>query len=90
MRPAQVHAQAKAALRAGMEMLSQAEVGAALQIYYNLDALPQVGAISAGDAGVLDARPYVMGVSYLTCCMQHRSPAPQYACRQWRSWWMAM
>lgn len=37
----QVHAQAKAALRAGMEMLSQAEVGAALQIYFNLDALPQ-------------------------------------------------
>ena len=37
-----MHAQAKAALRSGMEMLSQAEVGAALQIYYNLNALPQV------------------------------------------------
>ena len=38
----QVHAQAKAALQAGMETLSQAEVGSALQIYFNLNELPQV------------------------------------------------
>ncbi len=38
----QVHVQAKAALRAGMETLSQAEVGSALQIYFNLNKLPQV------------------------------------------------
>jgi hypothetical protein len=44
---AQVHAQAKAALRAGMEMLSQAEVGAALQIYFNLDALPQARLVAS-------------------------------------------
>ncbi|CAL8469379.1 g8920 [Coccomyxa elongata] len=37
----QVHVQAKAALRAGMETLSQAEVGSALQIYFNLNELPQ-------------------------------------------------
>lgn len=38
----QVHVQARAALRAGMETLSQAEVGSALQIYFNLNELPQV------------------------------------------------
>ncbi|EIE21637.1 hypothetical protein COCSUDRAFT_30131 [Coccomyxa subellipsoidea C-169] len=37
----QVHTQAKAALRAGMETLSQAEVGSALQIYFNLNELPK-------------------------------------------------
>ncbi len=38
----QVHVQAKGALRAGMETLSQAEVGSALQIYFNLNKLPKV------------------------------------------------
>lgn len=40
-----MHVQAKAALRAGMETLSQAEVGSALQIYFNLNELPQVSAL---------------------------------------------
>lgn len=38
----QVGEGARAALLAGMGALSQAEVGAALQVYFNLDQLPAV------------------------------------------------
>jgi hypothetical protein len=38
----QVQSRAKAALRDGMAQLSQADVGSALQIFFNLQTLPEV------------------------------------------------
>ena len=38
----QVQSRARKALREGMAQLSQADVGSALQIFYNLQMLPEV------------------------------------------------
>lgn len=67
---ARVHAQATASLRSGMETLSQAEVGQALQVYFNLGEMPEAVAeltrrytvqVSQAVAGALDATAIASG-----------------------------
>lgn len=45
----QVQSRARKALREGMAQLSQADVGSALQIFYNLQMLPEVRLALSGD-----------------------------------------
>lgn len=74
----QIQSRAKKALREGMALLSQADVGSALQIFFNLQTLPEVclGALRdcfAGQASPLVCKQCTRAVWLLAFLHQLRS-----------------